>query len=164
MAVNMFLKLEGPDLKGESKIKGHEDEIDIDAWSWGATQTGSAHRGGGAGTAKADVQDLHISKKSDKASPILFGKLCTGTHFDRATLTCYTAGGDDKPVEYLKILMEEVFVTSLQMGGNDGGEMVNESLSLNFAKVQMIYTPQTTKGTPDVPVDQKWNVLLNAES
>ncbi len=164
MAVNMFLKFEGPDLKGESRIKGHENEIDIDAWSWGATQTGSAHRGGGAGTAKADVQDMHVSKKSDKASPILFGKLCSGKHFDRVTLTCYKAGGDEKPVEYWKILMEEVFVTSVQWGGSDGGEMVNESLSLNFAKVQVTYTPQTAKGTPDVTVDQKWNIAMNAES
>ena len=47
MAVDMFLKMDG--IKGESVDDKHKDEIDVLSWSWGMSQSGSAHMGGGAG-------------------------------------------------------------------------------------------------------------------
>jgi type VI secretion system secreted protein Hcp len=41
MAVDMFLKLDG--VNGESKDKVHGKEIDVLSWSWGMTNSGSAH-------------------------------------------------------------------------------------------------------------------------
>ena len=43
MAVDMFLKLDG--IKGESKDHKHKDEIHIESFSWGLSQTG-AHGAG----------------------------------------------------------------------------------------------------------------------
>ena len=48
MAVDMFLKLDG--IKGESVDSKHKDEIAVLAWSWGMSNSGSAHLGGGAGS------------------------------------------------------------------------------------------------------------------
>ncbi len=42
MAVDAFLKM---DVKGESVVDGHEDEIQLLSWSWGMSQTGTTHRG-----------------------------------------------------------------------------------------------------------------------
>lgn len=53
MAVDMFLKLEG--ISGESKDSSHKGEIDILAWSWGMTNSGTAHVGGGAEIGRAHV-------------------------------------------------------------------------------------------------------------
>ncbi len=39
MAVDMFLKI--TDVKGESKDKSHPGEIEIESFSWGATQLGA---------------------------------------------------------------------------------------------------------------------------
>jgi type VI secretion system secreted protein Hcp len=47
MAVDMFLKLEDNNLKGESQDKVHKDEIDVLTWSWGMANSGSAHMGNG---------------------------------------------------------------------------------------------------------------------
>ena len=47
MAIDMTLKIDGAD--GESKIQRHENEIDVLAWSWGMSQSGSMHIGGGGG-------------------------------------------------------------------------------------------------------------------
>ena len=46
----MFLKLNGA--AGESKDKVHTNEIDILSRSWGMSNSGTAHVGGGAGAAK----------------------------------------------------------------------------------------------------------------
>jgi len=53
MAVDMFIKIGA--LKGESRDKVHKDEIDVLAWSWGMSNSGSAHVGGGAGAGKVNV-------------------------------------------------------------------------------------------------------------
>jgi type VI secretion system secreted protein Hcp len=145
MAGDMFMKIKG--VEGESKDDKHKNEIDVLAWSWGATQAGSAAMGGGAGTGKVSVHDLNFTKPIDKASPDLFMKLCLGTHYDEAILTCRKAGGDN-PLEFLKITMSgEVFVTGIQQGLSRGSEEGGtESVSLNFSKVKVEYTEQTEKG------------------
>ncbi|MDY0041166.1 MAG: type VI secretion system tube protein Hcp, partial [Desulforhabdus sp.] len=76
MAVDMTLKIS--DLEGESVIKGHEKEIDVLAWSWGMTQSGSMHIGGGGGTGKLSVQDLSFTKNKDRATPNLIKHCSNG--------------------------------------------------------------------------------------
>src|SRR2546429_9130450 len=106
MAVDMFMKIGA--LKGESKDSKHKGEIDVLAWSWGASNSGSAHVGGGAGAGKVNVQDLSFTKFIDKSSPDLMLACCNGKHFDKATLVVRKAG--EEPLEYLTINMEELMV------------------------------------------------------
>jgi type VI secretion system secreted protein Hcp len=110
MAVDMFLKLDG--VNGESKDKVHGKEIDVLSWSWGMTNSGSAHYGGGAGSGKAPVQDLTVTKFVDKSSPNLMLSCCNGKHYGSALLTVRKAGG--KAIEYIKIKMAEVMITGLR--------------------------------------------------
>ena len=44
-AVDYFLKIDG--IQGESRDERHKDEIDIESFSWGETQSGSFAAGGG---------------------------------------------------------------------------------------------------------------------
>ncbi len=60
MAIDMFLKLD--DIDGESQDDVYEKYIDVLAWSWGASQSGSTHMGGGSGSGKASFQDINITK------------------------------------------------------------------------------------------------------
>ena len=103
MAVDILLEISGVD--GESQIQGYEDKIDILSWSWGATNSGDMHTGGGGGSGKVDVHDLALTKYVDKASTNLLKNCCSGKHFDYALLIVRKSGGD-APVEYLKLKME----------------------------------------------------------
>ena len=60
MAVDIFLKIEG--INGEAQDTSHKKEIDVLAWSWGASQSGTTHSGGGGGSGKASFQDISITK------------------------------------------------------------------------------------------------------
>jgi type VI secretion system secreted protein Hcp len=133
-AVDMFLKIEGVD--GESQ-DSHKKEIDVLAFSWGMTQSGSMHIGGGGGSVKVSVQDMSITKFLDKSSAELVKRCCSGKHFPRAILTCRKAGDD--PVEWLKVTMEEVLVSSVSEGGSGGEDQQTENVTLNFAKVKVEY-------------------------
>ena len=138
MAVDYLLKVTGAD--GESKIKGHEDEIDILSWSWGMTQSGTMHVGGGGGAGKVNVQDISLTKYVDKSSPILMKMCCNGEHFDEAVLTGRKAGKD--ALEYLKITMSKVLVSSISTGGSDAEERPTENVTLNFAKFEVGFRHQ----------------------
>ena len=161
MAVDMFLKFEsGKKLNGESRDKVHVGTIDVLAWSWGASNAGTAHLGGGAGAGKVNVQDMSITKYVDKASPDLILACCKGTHYTDALLTVRKAG--DKPLEYLKIKMEEVMVTSVSTGGSGGEDRLTENVSLNFGKVTVDYTEQTAGGGEGAKPSIMYNIAENS--
>ncbi|MGH8510557.1 MAG: Hcp family type VI secretion system effector [Gammaproteobacteria bacterium] len=158
MAVDMFLKL--ADIKGECKDSAHKEEIDVESFSWGMTQSGSMHAGGGGGSGKVNVQDVSLTKYVDKASPNLMLACCNGTHYPEAVLAVRKAGED--PLEYLKIKMSEVMITSVQTGGGGGEDRLTETLSLNFAKVEVEYQPQGKDGKADGgAIAMGWNIEEN---
>ena len=161
MAIDMYLKLDKVD--GESVDAGHTNEIDLLSANFGATQTGTAHSGGGSGAGKVSVQDLVITKKVDKSSALLFSFCCKGTHVKSGTLTVRKAGGD-APLEYLVMSFEEIIVTSFQQTGADGQEELTEQVSLNFRKVKLQYAPQKAgEGTGGGKVTKGWDIAANKE-
>ena len=159
MAADMFLKLD--DLKGESIDDKHKDEMDVLAWSWGASQSGSAHVGSGGGAGKVSVQDVSITKYVDKASANLLKFCCNGKHFDEAVLTVRKAG--TTPVEYLKLTMNGGIIASVSTGGSGGEDRLTENVVINFAKFKFEYTPQKADGSADPAVEAEWNIPANAE-
>src|SRR5687767_8348098 len=159
MAVDMFLKI--GDIKGESRDHKHKAEIDILSFSWGMSQSGSAHVGGGAGAGKVNVQDLSITKYLDSSTPALMLACCNGKHYSEAVLVVRKAG--EKPVEYLKIKMMDCIVSSVSAGGSGGEDRLTENLALNFAKVQVDYTPQDEKGAAGTTIPMGWDIAQNTK-
>ena len=139
MAVDMFLKLDG--IKGESKAEGHKDEIDVASYSWGLTQTGTMAFGGGGGAGKAQFQDFHFTKRTDKSSPVLFLGCATGEHIKSGIITVRKAGAEQKTDnDFLKITLSDCLVSSYQNGGSSGGDVPTDQFSLTYGKIEYIYT------------------------
>ena len=159
MAVDMFIKI--GDIKGESRDQKHKGEIDIMSFSWGMSQSGSANMGGGAGAGKVNVQDLSITKYLDSSTPALMLACCNGKHYPEALLVVRKAG--EKPVEYLKIKMTDLIISSVTTGGSGGEDRLTENLSLNFAKVQVDYTPQDEKGAAGTTIPMGWDIAQNTK-
>jgi type VI secretion system secreted protein Hcp len=143
MALDTFLKTDPP-TKGESTVKGFEDQIQVLAWSWGLSQSGTTHAGTGGGAGKVNVQDLSFTHNVDASSPNLIKACCTGKHFDSATLTMRKAGGS--PLEYVTLTLTEVIVTSVSVGGSGGEDLLTENVTFNFGKFKYSYQPQDAKG------------------
>lgn len=159
MAIDMFLKINGID--GESKDKTHKDEIDVLAWSWGMSQSGTSHLGGGGGAGKVSVQDLSFTKYVDKASTALMKFCCDGGHVDQCLLTVRKAG--QTPLEYIKITMDNVMVTSVSTGGSGGEDRITENVTLNFAQVTVDYMEQKPDGSGMAAGTLTWDIEANVE-
>ena len=158
-AADYFLKLDG--IEGESTDDKHKNEIEVESWSWGVTNSGAGHTSGttGSGAGKSVHQDIHFTSKLSKASPKLMLACATGSHITEATLTCRKAGGDQQ--EYLTIKLNDVFVSSYQSGGSSGGIVPTDQFSLNFAKWEDTYKQQDAKGTVGQPVKVGYNLATN---
>ena len=111
--------------------------------AWQLVGRGAAAGTGGAagtGAGRTNVSSIQITKKTDKASVNLFKYCTTGKHIPRATITVRKAG---EKTPYLKITLTDVLVSSYQLGSaGGGGAKPNESLSLNFTKIEYKYSTQ----------------------
>lgn len=159
MAVDMYIKID--DIKGEATDAKHKDTIDILSWSWGMSQSGSTHMGGGSGAGKVNVQDISFTKYIDKSSPNLMRACATGKHFKQATLTVRKAGG--KQLEYVRITLNDLIVTSISTGGSGGEDRLTENVTLNFAKFKFEYVPQKADGSGDAALPVAYNISQNCE-
>jgi type VI secretion system secreted protein Hcp len=159
MAVDMFLKLDGID--GESLDKSHAKWIDIQSFSWGVSQTGGGHRGGGSGAGKVDVSDVTITKYVDKASATLFLDCCNGKHIAKGSLIVRKAG--ENPLEYLKYDFENILVSNVQASHASAGDIPMEQVSLNFAKIKFEYWTQNEKGAKGENANFSWDVAQNVK-
>jgi len=160
MAVDAFLKIEGID--GESTDEQHKDAIAISSFSFGVSNPMTISSAtGGAGAGKAQFQDFHFTTSMSKASPKLMQACATGQHIKESTLFCRKAGGNERaPVEFLKITLTDLLVSSYQTGGSND-IIPTDQFSLNFAKIEFDYTPQKADGTLGSVVLASWDLKAN---
>ena len=157
-AFDAFLKIEGID--GESQDSKHKNEIAVESFSWGETQTGTHGGSGGGGAGKVSMQDFHFVMKVNKASPKLMLYCAMGTHIKKAVMTVRKAGGAQE--EFYIITMSDLLVSSYQTGGSGGGDVIPmDQCSLNFSKIEYEYKPQKPDGTLDAPVKVGYDVKAN---
>ena len=156
MASDIFAKL--GDIKGESLDDKHKDEIEVLSFSWGVSSV-NAPSGPGGGGGKPAFQNLSITHKIDKASPLLLKACATGMHLKEATITHRKAGKGQQ--EFLIIKMNDVIVTGVQHGGSGTGDTSAETVSLTFAKVDLEYRPQKADGSMDPGVNFKYDLQTN---
>ncbi len=157
-AVDFFLKIEGID--GESTDAKHKNEIDLESWSFGASNSGTMAHAGGGGAGKVKFDDFHFAMKVNKSSPKLMLACANGEHIKKAVLTCRKAGKDQQ--EYLKFTFSDCLVSSFQQGGSSHGDIVpQDQISLNFAKIEQEYKAQKPDGTLDGAIKAGWDLKQN---
>lgn len=157
MAVDMFLCLEG--IKGETRDHKYKEEIEVLSWSWGVSNSGSAHSGGGIGTGKANFGDISVTKFFDKSTPTLMQLCATGKHIPKGKLIVRKAG--EKPMDYVTLHMKDIMVASLSHGGSGHDDKLTENLGLNFAEFKIEYTVQNQDGSKGATSDFGYNIAEN---
>lgn len=146
MAINAFIKIDG--IEGASANVKHKGEIDVLSFSWGISN--SAVSGGGGGAGKAQVSDFSFMKEVARDSPDLFVSVCQGDHHKEAVLMVEGLSSDAKGKQgFYKVTFHDILISSVQLGGQDNS-MPLESVSLNFAKVEIEF--RDAKGGSKVEV------------
>ncbi len=157
-AVDIFLNIK--DIEGESTATGHEKEIVVDSWSLGLSNTVIREGGGGARAGKVKFNDIQITKRIDKSTPLLMMAASSGQPVPQAVLTI-SKRGEDKPVDYITITLKDVLITSIQLSGDSGDGQMSEDITINFGEIQFEYAQQKPDGTFEKPIKYGWNLLEN---
>jgi type VI secretion system secreted protein Hcp len=160
MAVDIFMQIDK--VTGESTDSKFKGAIDVVSWSWGLTQSGTTHTGGGSGAGKVNVQDLSFTKFVDSSSPVLLQKCCDGTHFSKATLTMRKAGAS--PLVYLTLTLQNILISSVSLATAASDDRQTEVVTLNFGQFSYAYTPQKADGSGGAAITTTWNIPGNSPS
>ena len=158
--VDYFLKIDG--IEGESPDAKHKNEIHLDSFSWGESNSGSMAHGGGGGAGKVAMQDIHYTCKLGKQSPKLALACADGSHIKKAILTCRKAGKDQH--DYYVVTVTDMLVSSYQIGGHGGEVTIVENVSLNFAKIEWDYKEQKIDGSLGGSVKSGYDLKLNKKA
>src|SRR5579863_509349 len=157
MTQDIFLKLTG--IEGESTDSSHPNEIEVLTWDWSVSQQSNMHAGSGGGAGRCTVSDLTFEHYIDRATPNLTQYCLTGKHIDNAVLVMRKAGG--KPLEYLRITLEDVLITQVKPVGNVNMRAPREEVRLSFARVKQEYAIQNAQGGSAGTVSMGFDIKAN---
>jgi type VI secretion system secreted protein Hcp len=158
---NIYAFLDLQDIEGESQDPDYEKKIELQSFSWGASNNSSFASGTGSGIGKGQIHDISCSKFTDKASLRLMERAVNGKPIDSGKLTLLKQSGETK-VAYFELDLKNVVVTSFHVAAGSDGQLPMESLTLHFVEVKSKYLPQGNEGDPSGNVDFGWNLQKNA--
>jgi type VI protein secretion system component Hcp len=141
-ASDMSLKLTGA--PGEATSKLHKDEIALESFCFGGTNTDAATGTAPKGASTASFGSFTVQKRVDTSSPVLLGDLDQGTSITSGVLsfTRVSTGTD-----FLKYTFSGLHVDGYRQGGH--GDPFVEDVSFAWDKVAGSYTPQNASGGAD---------------
>ena len=148
-----YLKIDT--IEGESMAQGHEKEMQLNSWSFGASNPTSVGSGG-MSAGKVNFQDLSVMKSIDKATPMLFLACASGNHIPKATLSVVRPSAS-KPTVYMTYTFTDIKVTSCKQSADP----LMESISFSYAKIEMSYTQMSNDGAAGTPIVAGWNLKAN---
>ncbi|MGI0041573.1 MAG: Hcp family type VI secretion system effector [Nitrosopumilaceae archaeon] len=147
---DFYLKLEG--VEGESTDSTHYGWIKIESFSFESHIARDSTTG--LSTGKVSMSPFTVTKYFDKASPKLFEASATGEHFGLAEIVLVSSAGD-----FMRWTLQDCMVSSIQFSGTS--DVLTESVSLNFNKIEMSYSPQKSDGTLDAPIKTGYDLGAN---
>lgn len=162
MTVDIFLRADG--VTGESKDSKHAGWTEVKTLNWGAAQPSAMHTGGGGGAGKVSFSDLTITAYMDKATPALMKYCANGKPISKVEVACCKSGGSQ--IEFARITLEEVMVTTAQLQGadpKDPAEKLLMSYSFQAARVRKQYWEQAANGAKGAESNMGWNIKENCE-
>ena len=126
-----YLKFEG--VKGEAQDKDHQDWIDIVSVQWGNTKRLTTATGVRVRGPRMAAGSVTITKRVDKASPILMRRNASGKHMKKVIVDSNYGGAR---ATYLKYELQNVRITSYTTSGS--GANMTETITLSYQKIRAI--------------------------
>jgi type VI secretion system Hcp family effector len=139
--------------------------FEVEDFSFDIEQTlsiGSSASGIGAG--KVTFNPFSITRKIDKASPLLFQMACSGTTFETVVLALADTVGGAKPAAgsiFLRFDFKLVAVKTISWSYDAGSP--KEVVTFEYGGLQLRYSPQNPNGTLAAPIQGGWNRVQNVQ-
>jgi type VI secretion system secreted protein Hcp len=149
----IYMKIEG--IKGEVIAKGHEGWIEVNSAQFGVGRGISSPVGGTRDTSPPNLSEFVVTKPTDSSTPALFLESTIGSTGKQVDLhfTRTTANGEQT---YYTVTLSDVLVSGFSQSSS--GDRPSESISLNYTKFNMIYTPVDASGKLGTPIPATYDL------
>ena len=134
-------------------------------WTNCASVNMGGHKAGGGGTGvgrvggKMHLEDITIGIINDRGTPKLLEAAVKGKVFKKVEIHGTATYGDAGEQVYLKVELENVQITSYQLGVLDNNQYTDDmALSLNFEKYKTTFTEYGADGKKGGNVEFEWKV------
>lgn len=94
MAADVFAFLELEGIEGEAQDSDHQGKIELQSFSWGASNNSSFATGTGGSVGKGQIHDISISMYTSRASLRLMERAVNGQHINKAKLSLLKQSGN----------------------------------------------------------------------
>ncbi len=144
-------------LTGDVTAAGHENWIAFDSLQWGVgrgihTPTGSSQE---RESSAPSVSEVTVTKMMDQCSPSLFSEACVGT---AKTVQIHLVKTGQELETYMEYTLTNALISGYSV--SSGGDKPSESVSFNFTKVEMKYTPYDNEHNPGSPIPAGYDIAL----
>jgi type VI secretion system secreted protein Hcp len=147
------------DIKGNSKAKNHIHWINAASVNIGGHKAGGGGTGVGRVGGKMHLEDISLGILNDIGTPRLLEAAVKGKVFKKVEIHGTATYGDAGEQVYLAVELENVQITSYQLGVLDNNAATDDlSLSLNFEKYKTIFTEYGKDGAKGGNVEFEWKV------
>ena len=147
-----FVTIDG--VTGESKVKGHEGQIE--GYNFSETWRGGATTGSGGATGNPTLGPVVFNKVQGPASLKLLGALLTGQHLSKVTIEFFDQAQDGKTVLSYRITLQEVQVVGLNEKSAETRLVDEVQLVFGSARWEVFEPPES------VTYDAKTNKAITA--
>ena len=136
-AVDTYLKLDGID--GESTAQGHEKWIEVESFSFGASQSQT-----GGGNGQTQLSEVVITQPIDSSSSQEFAALVGGKPIATGILDLVTSASGE-PQKLFEYTFSDILLSGITFSGSFGGNPV-ETLTFDYSKIKLQAFAQNDKG------------------
>ena len=155
MASDYYVLLKG--VKGESQAVNMTDYIELDSFSFGASNPADIG-GKGLSGGKASLSDFSFTCGLDSSSYQILKSLYAGTSVDTVTFAGRKTGGGGQPYLYLQCIMTNCFITGHGTGGGSTG-VPSQSVSLAYEQIEyQYYTQDSATGAVSLAGNATYNI------
>lgn len=152
----MAIYMKYADIKGDTTQENHKEWITLNSFQWGvgrgiSSPTGSTER---REASEPSVSEVTISKMMDESSNKLFERACVGTKGEVVKIHVVRTGSPGET--FLEYILTNTLVSGYSV--SSGGDNPSESLSLNFTKIEVNYTPYGADNTAGTTVRSSYDM------
>lgn len=166
-SIQVLMKIEGnadipKTFSTQSDLQGFETYVEILSMSTGLALNVSPAGAGKREASTPSYSDFSISKWADEITPVLTFAAVSGNPISKITIAWVQTNTNDKAIATLmEFILEDVLVSGVSIGGNEGEERGTEAVSFNWSKMTIqSYTADSITGA----MSQSTKVIIDAAS
>ncbi|KAF1045360.1 Hcp family type VI secretion system effector [Xylophilus sp.] len=154
----IYVKL--PNIKGQTQVKGFEDQLEVYSFQFGAglhVTPGTTNSERTVGT--ASFSEVTLTRNSDSATPQLLQHLAAGEVLAGDTIVTFVREDKGEKLPLLIVTLTDVILSTVSI--SSGGDLPSETIALNYAVIKVDYTKQKEEGSKEGVAPFGWNISTN---